>query len=234
MVTRAELLMTCILYVLLCGDLMIGSFPDSPLDLISWLMLASCTLLPCAFLRSLRSVSFLSLWCTVAHFFINAIILIFCFSQAATWRWSDVQIRMDFRTFPIALGIVIFSYTSQIFLPTLEGNMVQPQKFASMMHWTHIAAAVFKAGFAYIGFLTWGVATEEVVTNNLPYPALKVIVNLFLVAKALLSYPLPYFAAVELLESAFFKGKPDTPGPSCFDLDGRLKVSEAHACHILI
>ncbi len=33
-----ELLMTCILYILLCGDLMIGSFPNTPLDLASWIM----------------------------------------------------------------------------------------------------------------------------------------------------------------------------------------------------
>lgn len=33
-----ELLMTCILYILLCGDLMIGSFPNTPLDLPSWTM----------------------------------------------------------------------------------------------------------------------------------------------------------------------------------------------------
>ena len=35
-----ELLMTCILYILLCGDLMIGSFPNTPLDLASWIMVS--------------------------------------------------------------------------------------------------------------------------------------------------------------------------------------------------
>ncbi len=41
------------------------------------------------------------------------------------------------------------------------------------------------------------------ITNNLTYH-LKVIVNLILVVKALLSYPLPFFASVELLESSLF------------------------------
>ena len=54
-------------------------------------------------------------------------------------------------TFPISFGIVIFSYTSQIFLPTLEGNLVDRSQFKTMLHWTHIAAAVFKALFSYIG-----------------------------------------------------------------------------------
>ena len=219
-----ELLMTCILYVLLCGDLMIGSFPDTALDLSSWIMLCSALLLPCAFLKNLRHVSWLSFWCTVAHMFINAIILLYCFIHAKEWRWSDVQIKIDIWTFPISLGIVIFSYTSQIFLPTLEGNLTDRSKFGCMMHWTHFSAALFKFLFSYIGFLTWGMATKEVITNNLPNHGLRIIVNLFLVAKALLSYPLPYFAAADLLEKQLFAGKPSTIFPSCFDAAGVLKI----------
>jgi len=54
-------------------------------------------------------------------------------------------------------------------------------------------------------------------TNNLPNQTLKTVVNLCLVAKALLSYPLPYFAAVELIEVAMFRGRPETVFPSCYD-----------------
>ncbi|KAL1473307.1 hypothetical protein MTO96_003857 [Rhipicephalus appendiculatus] len=66
-----ELLMTCILYVVLCGDLMIGSFPEGAVDQRSWIMLTTIILLPCAFLKNLRSVSMLSFWCTVTHLFIQ-------------------------------------------------------------------------------------------------------------------------------------------------------------------
>jgi len=89
-------------------------------------------------------------------------------------------------------------------------------------------------GFSYIGFLTFGDDTQEVITNNLhrlslltlqrpcvitnnlPNQTLKTVVNLCLVAKALLSYPLPYFAAVELFEAAMFRGRPETVFPSCY------------------
>ena len=219
-----ELLMTCILYVLLCGDLLLGSFPDTPLGLTSWIMLSTVLLLPCAFLKSLRHVSWLSFWCTVAHMVINAIIIIYCLTRAKEWYWSATQIKIDIWTFPISLGIVVFSYTSQIFLPTLEGNLEDKSKFRCMMHWTHLAAALFKVLFSYIGFLTFGFATKEVITNNLPHRAMKISVNVFLVAKALLSYPLPYFAAADLVESALFKGKPETFFPSCYDFNGGLKI----------
>lgn len=224
-----ELLMTCILYVLLCGDLIKGSFPDSPLDLTSWIMVSTVPLLACAFLTSLRRVSWLSFWCTMAHMLINAIILIYCFTRAEHWHWREVKLRVDIWTLPIALGIIVFSYTSQIFLPTLEGNLLDRNKFSCMMHWTHLAAAVFKALFSYIGFLTWGFGTTEVITNNLPTQSFKIVVNLILVTKALLSYPLPFFAAVELLQTSLFQGKsPEgariTLFPSCLDSNGGLKV----------
>lgn len=126
--------------------------------------------------------------------------------------------------FPISLGVIVFSYTSQIFLPTLEGNMIDRSKFEWMLDWSHIAAAVFKALFGYLCFLTFQNDTQQVITNNLHASGFKGLVNIFLVIKAILSYPLPYYAACELLERAFFRGKPKTPFPSIWALDGELKV----------
>lgn len=41
-----ELLMTCILYVVVCGDLMIGTFPEGAVDSRSWMMLVGIFLVP--------------------------------------------------------------------------------------------------------------------------------------------------------------------------------------------
>jgi len=139
-----ELLMTCILYVVLCGDLLIASFPSNIFDQRCWMMTSAMLLLPCAFLKDLRAVSTLSLSCAIAHLVINIIIFGYCFLQIGSWYWSKVTFSLDLRTFPITVGIVVFSYTSQIFLPTLEGNMVDRSQFDDMLDWSHIAAAAFK------------------------------------------------------------------------------------------
>ncbi|KAF2357477.1 Amino acid transporter transmembrane domain [Trinorchestia longiramus] len=219
-----ELLMTCILYVVLCGDLMIGSFPNGPIDARSWMVICGMFLLPCGYLRNLHHVSTLSFWCMVTHIVINIIIFGYCLACAPNWAWSKVRFRIDFVQFPIALGVIVFSYTSHIFLPTLERNMIDRSKFTNMLNWSHIAAASFKSLFGYLGYLTWADDTEEVITNNLENPSFKGIVNIILVTKALLSYPLPFYAAVEIIERSYFRGKPTTVGPSALDLDGELKV----------
>lgn len=217
-----ELLMTCILYVLLCGDLLMGSFNKETIPLSAWITISIIPLLPCAFIKTMRRVSWLSLWCSVAHMLINIIIIIYCFTLVKQWQPKAVTINPSIGTVPIAMGIIVFSYTSQIFLPTLEGRMVKRDKFHCMLHWTHIAAAIFKALFAYIGYVTWGEDTQEVITNNLP-TALRVIVNIILVLKALLSYPLPYFAAAEIIESVFFQDQSKTLFTSCYREDLSIK-----------
>lgn len=62
--------------------------------------------------------------------------------------------------------------------------------------------------FALLGFLTFGQATQEVITNNLPTRGFKGFINIILALKALLAYPLPYFAAANLIETSLFKRKP--------------------------
>ncbi|XP_006815008.1 vesicular inhibitory amino acid transporter-like [Saccoglossus kowalevskii] len=219
-----ELIMTCILYLVLCGDLLSNSFKYSGISASTWTIISSAFLVPCAFLRNLKSVSRLSFGCTVAHIFINIIIIGYCVTQIPHWQWGEVRLLVDIHYFPIVLGIVVFSYTSQIFLPSLEGNMEDKHNFNKMMHWTHGLAGLFKALFGYVGFLTWGWATKEVITDNLPSDVFRAIVNIFLVVKALLSYPLPYFASVELIERHFFQGRPATFFPTCYALDGGLTV----------
>lgn len=160
----------------------------------------------------------------MSHIFINAIIIGYCLLEIGDWGWSKVKWSVDIENFPISLGVIVFSYTSQIFLPTLEGNMEDPSKFQWMLDWSHVWAAIFKSLFGYICFLTFQNDTQQVITNNLHSAGFKGLVNICLVAKALLSYPLPYYAACELLERAFFKGKPKTVFPSIWELDGELKV----------
>lgn len=86
-----ELLMTCILYVVLCGDLLIGSFPESAIDQRSWMIICGMALLPCCFLKDLRAVSTLSFWCTACHLVINAVIFGYCFLQIGDWAFAKVR-----------------------------------------------------------------------------------------------------------------------------------------------
>lgn len=198
-----ELSMTCILYILVSGQLLYGCFRSCGASLVTCIVVSSLSLLPCAFLQSIQRVSSLSFWCTVAHLIINVVMIVYCLTRISKWHWDQMPLDINIFEFPVVLGIVIFSYTSQIFAPSLESKMRDPARFTFMLVCTHVAAAVLKCVFAYVCFLTWGKETMEVITNNLTRPGFKIAVDIILVMKALLSYPLPYFALLEILEHEF-------------------------------
>ena len=58
--------------------------------------------------------------------------------------------------------------------------MRYPSQFNAMLILSHVTAAIFKTGFALIGFLTWQEQISEVITNNLPTQELRIIINLTL------------------------------------------------------
>ncbi|EJW87787.1 hypothetical protein WUBG_01300 [Wuchereria bancrofti] len=74
-----ELLSTCIIYIVIAGDLLQSCIPS--LDKSALMMLVTTALLGCAFLDSIRIVSNLSLMNAISHLIINAIIFIYCLFQ---------------------------------------------------------------------------------------------------------------------------------------------------------
>uniref|UniRef100_A0A3Q1HBD0 Vesicular inhibitory amino acid transporter n=1 Tax=Acanthochromis polyacanthus TaxID=80966 RepID=A0A3Q1HBD0_9TELE len=195
-----ELLMTCTLYLLVSTSLLSDSLsalavPRSVCSLVSLVFL-----LPCLLLTDLRPVSTLSLLCSLAHILISLLVMLYCLSRASSWSWSSLSLSVDPENFIVSVGVIIFSYTSQIFLPPLEGSMEDRGQFNSMLGWTHGAACIMKTMFSLLAVLTWGTETSEVITDNLPSD-LRPLVNLCLLAKALLSYPLPFYSAAEILQT---------------------------------
>ncbi|XP_072188301.1 vesicular inhibitory amino acid transporter-like [Excalfactoria chinensis] len=212
-----ELIMTCILYLVVSGNLLSHSFSYVPVTEKTWSVIAFLTLLPCVFIKTLKIVSKLSQLCSLVHFIIIFVVMTYCLTQIHQWSWAKFRLSLEFEDFLVSMGVIIFSYTSQIFLPTLEGNMKNPGEFRCMLNWTHFFACVLKTTFALSAFLTWGEETREVVTDNLP-SFLQTLVNLCLLTKALLSYPLPFFAATEIVYACISRGNYSNYSSSLFAL----------------
>ncbi|XP_053568108.1 vesicular inhibitory amino acid transporter-like [Bombina bombina] len=198
-----ELIMTCILYLLVSGNLLSNTFPSLPLSEKSWSTIVFVLLLPCVLIKNLKIVSKFSLLCSLTHFAIILIIITYCLTQIQTWSLDQFKIPIHFENFSVSVGVIIFSYTSQIFLPSIEGNMINKTDFDSMLTWTHVLACILKTLFSLAAFLTWGGYTKEVICDNLP-TYLEILVNLCLLTKALLSYPLPFYAALETIYTSIF------------------------------
>uniref|UniRef100_A0A3Q3KUI5 Vesicular inhibitory amino acid transporter n=1 Tax=Mastacembelus armatus TaxID=205130 RepID=A0A3Q3KUI5_9TELE len=200
-----ELLMTCTLYLVVSTSLLSDSLSGMAVPTSVCSLALLMFLLPCLLLTDLRPVSTLSLLCSLAHILISLLVMLYCLSQASSWSWSSLSLSVDPENFLVSVGVIIFSYTSQIFLPSLEGSMEDRGQFNAMLGWTHTAACVMKTLFSLMAVLTWGVEVSEVITDKLPSD-LRPVVNLCLLAKALLSYPLPFYSAAEILQTCLLGG----------------------------
>ncbi len=158
-----ELLMTCILYLVVSSNLMCHSLFFLPLTPAACSAINFLILVPCMLIRDLRVVSRLSLFCSLAQFLITFIVIGYCLRQSPQWASRRLSaVVVDFDGFQVAVGVIIFSYTSQIYLPTLEESMTDRLDFNSMIDWTHALACVLKTAFSVVAFLTWGEETKEV------------------------------------------------------------------------
>lgn len=78
------------------------------------------------------------------------LVMLYCLSCARSWSRSSLSLSVDPEDFLVSVGIIIFSYTSQIFLPPLEGSMVDRGQFNAMLGWTHGAACIMKTVFSLL------------------------------------------------------------------------------------
>lgn len=89
-----------------------------------------------------------------SHFFplwsFSLLVMLYCLSRASSWSWSTLSLSVDPEDFIVSVGVIIFSYTSQIFLPPLEGSMEDRGQFNAMLGWTHGAACIMKTMFSLL------------------------------------------------------------------------------------
>lgn len=76
--------------------------------------------------------------------------MLYCLSCASSWSWSSLSLSVDPEDFLVSVGVIIFSYTSQIFLPPLEDSMEDRGQFNVMLGWTHGAACIMKTMFSLL------------------------------------------------------------------------------------
>ena len=128
-----ECTMICVLYIVVVGDLFTKAVENEEgVAYVSHTLvciIATLILFPCVFLRDLKEVSRFSMGCSVAQFFVMGLIIFYCFLKIRTWQWEEVRFNYSAQEFPVSIGVIVFSYTSQLFLPSLEGDMEKRSQF---------------------------------------------------------------------------------------------------------
>ena len=130
---------------------------------------------------------------------ISVVLSLYCFTQAGTWQTYDLN-EFDLKEFVASIGVMVASYSSQMYLSIIECDMKKPKDVPLVMNAGYFAMTVLKIGVGVIAYMTFGEDTHEVVTLNLPTGMILTAVNIVVVVLSLSSYTLPMFTVFEILE----------------------------------
>jgi len=189
-----------------------------------WILIFGLIVYPNVFLKKLYHISLMSTVTVVSAALITAAIIIYCLTSVTHWKLERMS-AVSFKDFISAIGVVIASYSSQMYLSVIEASMRSPERVGTVMNLGYTAMTVLKIGTGVVAFLTFGKETSQVVTLNLPPGILLTLVNVVVILLALSSYTLPMFTAFEILEndSFVFNADGDAESDNNNDSDEKLK-----------
>ena len=167
-----------------------------------WAVLCAVAVLPSVFIQRLSLIAWMSM---LAVFSLVAAIITtitYCVIHSDHWTTDNIP-PFNITQFPVGLGIVTFSYCAHAVFPGIEGSMSKPEQFNAMMHISFFIAAVTKTLFGVFAVLTFGIATNQVVTVNLAENvAFNTTATVFVALNVFFSFPLPLFVIVDAFDSA--------------------------------
>ena len=126
-------------------------------------------------------------------------VAVYSFYRADNWKIHEAP-PWDTSKFFVSMGIVVVSYSSQPYMPAIEGSMKHAKKFNAMSNLTFFAITLVKIIFGLIGYLTFKGDTKQVITNNLPHGPFKIIINICVLMLALFSFTFPAYTVFVLID----------------------------------
>ena len=196
-----ELIFVATVNPIACGEAIYYLLPFLPVGKQIWILIFGLAMIPNVFLNSVKllsKISMLTIFFALANF---VIIVAYCLGQSPSWNAEDLLVFDPLR-FPLALGVVLASYSSQIYLTVLEGNMRHPEKFNTVINWAYIAMTVLKIGVGTFGYLTFTDNVSDMVSNNLPLGPYRITANVVVTVLSFMGYSLPMFAAFDMIEKS--------------------------------
>ena len=162
-----ELIFVATVNPVVCGEALYVSCRRLPISKRVWILIFGLAMLPNVFLNSIKFLSRISLLTILLSFANFAVIVGYSLTQVQIWKPRDLLV-FDAGKFPLVIGVLSASYSSQIYLAVVEGNMRKPQDFTKVINYGYIAMTLVKLGVGIFGYLTFSKDTQEVIINNLP------------------------------------------------------------------
>lgn len=194
---------SCVLMVMVLGSSFMELFKELfMLNLKEWCLICALAMLPTVFIKRLSILAWLSMLAVVAVFIIAFILLGFTLGDSNSWTLDKIP-SFNINTFPVSLGIIMFSYCGHTVFPGIEGSMQKPMKYKSVTHRAFISVTAVKFLVGLFCCLTFGSNTKSIVIINLSLSygsILSKIATVLVIINIYFSYPLNMFVVSGTLD----------------------------------
>jgi vesicular inhibitory amino acid transporter len=188
-----------VLYLLLISDFLNDIWPHPVLRPSCWTAIAGILVFPSVFINDLSRISWLSMFSVFALLFVFTSTIGYSISEYRTWDLDSLPF-FNPEGFPIAWCIILFSFVSHPYLPSVEEKMKSPERFPLVMNICYAIAMIFKIAFGTLAVFTFKTETMQEVSENLPFGPLKSAIDTFLGFNGMFSYALPSFALINIID----------------------------------
>ena len=195
------LFLVAVTYLILFGSTMYHALPSVPITELMWISIAGGLVLPTTFLKSLSQIAWLSVISVIALIVVIVAVVWYGTEHAYDLEMGQV-LFWDGEGTLMSFSVILYSYSVFLVIPSVEGSMVEKEKFGRALALAYIISIVVKLSFSVLAFLSFGANTDEIEVNNLPPGPLHVIVSFFFAFICIFSYVLVVFPILENIHNS--------------------------------
>jgi len=168
---------------------------------IGWILIIGLVLSPNVFIRHMWYISLVSKMTVISAAMIMLAVVVNCLITISEWKNPPMFTVSSLKDYISGVGILIASFSSQMYLSVIESSMAKPEHIETVMNLGFITSIVLKGAIGVFAFMRFGDRTADIITFNIPHGTLSIVVNVGILFLALSSFSLPMFTVFEILET---------------------------------
>ncbi len=178
------------------------------LSLMAITVIFSLLVIPPLFITKLSKLAYLSTVSTLS-IIVGGIASIVIFVQHRD-RWianAHALPLFDAEGLAFSLSVWLFMVICHSVIPQVEGSMRDPEAYPRVLHISYLSSTLVKICFGVMGALTFGNATNPIVTINIIVKSISIIANAALTCYAVSSFPINFYIVCESFDKFILRNR---------------------------
>ena len=185
---------------------LISTMTDCTYQIKEWAILISVQLIVYVPLVLIRNIQNLAKFAALANVLMLSGIIFVIINSIIKINSGKAEIKLfnNISDTSLFLGTAIFTYEGFGLVVPISQSMKNPSKFGTVLTSTIIIVSILYILIGTLGYSAYGIDTETVILLNMPNNWQLKAIQFGYVIAVMLSMPLQFFPAIEILESPFF------------------------------